>query len=66
MSNRRKIAQNCWIFGAEAYSNPSLKGKAFLSLPQLLPKGKGFSNFDISLYMRVYMTPRGSALDAVV
>ena len=28
MSNRRKNAQNCWIFG---------------SLPQPLPKGKGFS-----------------------
>ena len=37
------------------------------SLPQPLPKGKGFSNFDMRLYMRVYMTPpRGSALDAVV
>ena len=32
MSNRRKNAQNCWIFG---------------SLPQPLPKGKGFSNFDM-------------------
>ena len=27
------------------------------SLPQPLPKGKGFSNFDIRLYMRVYITP---------
>ena len=27
------------------------------SLPQPLPKGKGFSNFDMRLYMRVYMTP---------
>ena len=26
---------------------PSLKGRAFLSLPQPLPKGKGFSNFDM-------------------
>ena len=51
------MAQNCWIFGAEVYPNPSLKGRAFLSLPQPLPKGKGFSNFDIRLYMRVYITP---------
>ena len=41
------MTQNCWIFGAEAYPNPSLKGRAFLSLPQPLPKGKGFSNFDM-------------------
>ena len=27
--------------------NPSLKGRAFLSLPQPLPKGKGFSNFNM-------------------
>ena len=32
MSNRRKMAQNCWNFG---------------SLPQPLPKGKGFSNFNM-------------------
>ena len=52
-----KMAQNCWIFGAEAYPNPSLKGRAFQkptptppwreglfkSLPQPLPKGKDFS-----------------------
>ena len=55
MPNRRKNAQNCWIFERRG------------SLPQPLPKGKGFSNFDMRLYMRVYMTPpRGSALDAVV
>ena len=27
------------------------------SLPQPLPVGKGFSNYDMRLYMRVYMTP---------
>ena len=27
--------------------SPSLKGRAFLSLPQPLPKGKGFSNFNM-------------------
>ena len=74
------MAQNCWIFGAEAYPqplpkgkgfskaypNPSLKGRAFLSLPQPLPKGKGFSNFDIRLYMRVLCVVLRSAWDAVV
>ena len=69
MSNRWKLAQNCWIFGAKAYPNPSLKGRAFLSLPQPLPKGKGFSNFNMRFragFCVGFWTPQCRFLDAVV
>ena len=36
------------------------------SLPQPLPKGKGFSNYDMRLYMRVLCIVLRSAWDAVV
>ena len=35
------------FWSAEPTPNPSLKGRGFLSLPQPLPKGKGFSNFNM-------------------
>ena len=41
MSNRRKMAQNCWILGAEAYPNPSLKGRAFQKPTPTPPKREG-------------------------
>ena len=44
MSNRWKIAQNCWIFGGGSLPQPLPKGKGFSkAYPQPLPEGKGFS-----------------------
>ena len=38
------MAQNCWIFGARSLPQPLPKGKGFSKAsPKPLPKGKGFS-----------------------
>ena len=55
---RRKVSQKVKNVNVESLKNGSkLLDFWSGSLPQPLPKGKGFSNFDIRLYMRVYITP---------